>query len=106
MRRILAVVFFFAALLRFWFDWQASRESGEGFELALVGDVWFEFNLNSLQLTQVFIERYVEAYTGQWLWDPIVLTILGWPMAFVLLGLSAFFWIIRRRKSRKIFFRD
>ena len=106
MRRFLAILFLLGAAVRVWLDWRASGEAEESFRLQDVGEVWANTHLDSLLLIQPVIERYIEAYTGQWLWDPIMLTILNWPLAFVLLGLSVFFWIIRRRKKRRIFFRD
>ena len=45
-----------------------------------VGSWWFQLHRNSLQLLQPALERHVAV----WLWDPVMLTVLQWPLAAVL----------------------
>lgn len=48
--------------------------------LRAVGTWWFMLDRDSLQLLQPALERHVAV----WLWDPVMLTVLQWPMAAVL----------------------
>lgn len=51
-----------------------------GGELRAVGAWWFALHRDSLQLLQPALERHVAI----WLWDPVMLTVLQWPLALLL----------------------
>ena len=48
--------------------------------LRALGSWWFMLDRNSLQLLQPALERHVAV----WLWDPVMLTLLQWPLAAIL----------------------
>ncbi len=60
-----------------------------------VGDVWNQVHSTSLQLLQPAIERHV----ADWLWDPVILSVLTAPTWLVLAILGALFMIIGRKKK-------
>jgi len=63
-----------------------------------IGEWWFWAHPDSLQLAQPALERHV----APWLWDPVMLTVLLWPLAVVLLVLAGvFIGIGRWRKVRR-----
>jgi hypothetical protein len=69
--------------------------------LTPLGTAWFSISPSSLMASQEFVQRKVEAYTGHWLWDPLIQWILMLPawMVFGALGI----WLIyagRRRRLR------
>jgi hypothetical protein len=66
-----------------------------GFRLRAVGEVWFKVHPNSLQLLQPGIERHIAV----WLWDPVVLTLLTWPLAPVLAVPGLLLLLLGRRKK-------
>lgn len=61
-------------------------------QVTKLGDVWSAIHRNSLLLLQPAIERHVEPWTGDWLWDPVMLTLLTSPAWLVpgLIGLILF----------------
>ena len=65
-------------------------------DLMSVGEYWFQFDRDSLGLSQAAIQRYVHPY----LWDPIIQTVLGWPAFAVSLGLGLIFVLIGRPRQR------
>lgn len=69
-------------------------------ELSKVGDVWYAVNPTSLQLLQPAIERHIEPRVGQWLWDPVMLTILTAP-AWLVLGIIGAVLILIGWKRRR-----
>jgi len=68
----------------------------DGFRLRAVGEVWFKLHPNSLQLLQPGIERHIAV----WLWDPVVLTLLTWPLAPVLAVPGLLLLLLRRRRKK------
>jgi hypothetical protein len=48
--------------------------------LRALGAWWFLLHRDSLQLVQPALERHVAV----WLWDPVMLTLLQWPLAAML----------------------
>jgi hypothetical protein len=48
--------------------------------LRALGAWWFALHRDSLQLLQPALERHVAI----WLWDPVMLTLLQWPLVAVL----------------------
>ncbi|MEO0999372.1 MAG: hypothetical protein AAFW69_02020 [Pseudomonadota bacterium] len=83
---MLAGLFILGALVRAGLDWTASGETG--FRFAEIGTVWAETHLASLAQLQPALERYLWGWF-EWVWDPVLLTVLLWPMAPVLTGLGA-----------------
>ena len=74
--------------------------AGNRTELSKVGDVWYAVHPTSLQLLQPAIERHIEPRVGQWLWDPVVLTILTAPAWLVLGIIGAVLMLIGWKRSR------
>jgi ABC-type Fe3+ transport system permease subunit len=60
-----------------------------------LGQHWNNFHSTSLQLLQPAIERHV----AEWLWDPVVLTILTTPACLVLGVIGAILMLIGRKKK-------
>ncbi|MCF6273376.1 MAG: hypothetical protein L3J37_09355 [Rhodobacteraceae bacterium] len=98
MARILAALFFILALTRGYFDWQLSKLNETVFTFQPIGQVWFDFDRNSLLGLQPGIERYLSPV----IWENAVGPMLLWPMALALLGVSVFFvlWAIIARFRR------
>ena len=87
MARILAVFFIAAAALRAFFDWQLAHLNETAFAFLPIGQVWFNFDQNSLQLVQAGVERHLTPV----LWENIIRPITFMPMAPTLLAIGAFF---------------
>lgn len=64
----------------------------------VVGETWRAVHFNSLQLIQPALERHV----AEWLWDPVMLTILLLPTALVGLGLGGLLLALGRRREPTI----
>lgn len=64
--------------------WDLAAAGGEALRLRPLGEVWYQLDAGSLNLSQAVIERYV------WppLWDPGVITLLQVPAALLLAGLA------------------
>ncbi len=62
-----------------------------------VGDWWFRLHSDSLLIAQPAIERHVLPA----LWDPVILTILQWPLAIVLAAIGVVFILLGQRRRRK-----
>ncbi len=92
MLRIIGLILILLGAAALYFDAAAAED---GFRLRALGEVWFEVHPNSLQLIQPAIERHISPV----LWDPVMLTLLTWPLAPMLAipGLLLFF--LRRRKK-------
>ena len=60
-----------------------------------LGQIWNNVHSSSLQLLQPAIERHV----AQWLWDPVVLTVLTAPAWLVFGILGAILMLIGRKKK-------
>jgi len=69
--------------------------------LAPLGQVWFDLSPETLNLAQAVIQRYVHPA----LWDPVLQTVLTWPVwaVFAPLGL-ALLWIGAQRRRRRVQF--
>lgn len=59
-------------------------QGGGGMRFSDIGEWWFWAHPDSLQLAQPALERHV----APWLWDPVMLTVLLWPLAIVLLVIA------------------
>src|SRR5262249_6812122 len=60
-----------------------------------VGDVWNQVHSTSLQLLQPAIERHV----SEWLWDPVILSVLTAPACLVFAILGAILMLLGRKKK-------
>ena len=66
-----------------------------------LGATWFALTPTNLVNTQQFVQREVEAYIGQWLWDPVIQWLLLLPTWSVLGVLGfALAYLGRRRRAR------
>ena len=67
-----------------------------------LGSAWYNLSPSSQMTVQEFVQRRIEAYIGDWLWDPLIMWILLLPtwMVFGVIGfLLARFGQHRRAKS-------
>ncbi len=87
MARILAVLFFALAALRAYFDWQLANLNETVFAFLPVGQVWFNFDKNSLQLIQAVVERYLTPI----IWESLIRPMTFMSMAPLLFGIGVFF---------------
>ena len=62
--------------------------------LRAFGAWWFMLDRDSLQLLQPALERHVAV----WLWDPVMLTVLQWPMAAILAVPGVLLRLLGRRR--------
>ncbi|MCR9074188.1 MAG: hypothetical protein NXI18_21165 [Alphaproteobacteria bacterium] len=76
-------------------DLYAFFEDG-AFRPLATGFVWYTLHPTSLQLAEAAVSRYI----GQFLWHPVISTILVWPAFAVFGAFAAFFFICGRRSSR------
>jgi len=60
-----------------------------------LGDVWNGVHSTSLQLLQPAIERHV----AEWLWDPVILSVLTAPAFLVFAILGAILMLLGRKKK-------
>ena len=74
----------------------ASLEAGAYQGLA-IGHLWFKIDAASLNLSQAVVQRHVHPSV----WDPVIVTVLGWPawIVFGVLG-PALAFLFRRRDRR------
>lgn len=68
-----------------------------GSVLRPAGQWWFNLHAESLQLAQAGVQRYVLPA----LWDPVIQTVLIWPLAPMLAILGVAFLLLTRRRRRK-----
>lgn len=76
-------------------DLYALFEDG-AFRPLATGFVWYTLHPNSLQLAEAAVSRYI----GQFLWHPVISTVLVWPAFAVFGGIAALFFLGGRRPSR------
>jgi hypothetical protein len=60
-----------------------------------LGDLWYAVHPISLQLLQPAIERHV----AQWLWDPVILSVLTAPACLVFAVVGAILMLLGRKKK-------
>lgn len=66
--------------------------------LVPLGQFWFEHAPESLGLAQAAVQRHVNPF----LWDPVIQTILTWPIWSVLIPLGLIFlWLGAKRRKRR-----
>jgi hypothetical protein len=87
-----------ALIILLYEGWQLVAGGRAGF--SKVGDIWYAIHPTSLQLLQPAIERHIEPRVGQWLWDPVMLTILTAPAWLVLAIIGAILMLIGWRRRR------
>lgn len=56
------------------------------YQVISAGQAWFDLDVTSLNLVQAVIQRYLHPF----LWDPIISSILQWPVWSLLGGIGAF----------------
>ncbi len=76
---------------------------GDGWRVMALGQLWYDIDAASLNAAQAGIQRYV----APWLWEPVITTILLWPVwaAFGAPGL-VFAWACRRRSRTRGLYRN
>ncbi len=57
---------------------------------AITGQVWFQLDNGSLNLVQAITQRYVAPF----LWDPIAITVLNWPLWQAVPATAAIFGLL------------
>ncbi len=99
--RMLGRILFALAFMATGAEIVSSLQAGEWTPIAL-GELWFRFDVGSLNLIQAGIQRYVHPA----LWDPVMVTILQWPGWVVPGGLAiVLLAVFRRRGERRLFAR-
>ena len=69
--------------------------AGDQIYFTKLGDVWNAIHSTSLQLLQPAIERHV----AQWLWDPVILSVLTAPACLVFAVIGAILMLLGRKKK-------
>jgi hypothetical protein len=69
--------------------------AGDQIVYTKLGEVWNAIHSTSLQLLQPAIERHV----AQWLWDPVILSVLTAPAFLVFAILGAILMLLGRKKK-------
>jgi hypothetical protein len=92
--RFLGLVVLAAAFVFFVYDGTKSIASNQIVTYKF-GDLWSNLHQASRDAVQPAIEQNV----GTWLWDPVVLSVLGQPAWLVLLIVGAFLILLGRRKK-------
>ena len=85
----------FVALVR---DGTKSIAGNAIFLTKLVED-WTNIHASSLQGLEAAVARYVTPYVGQWVWDPVAVTVLNAPTFAVLGVIGAILILIGRKKK-------
>jgi len=94
--RLIGLVFLAIALVAAISDGSKSIAQS-GYVATPIGQIWFEVSPESLNTAQAAIQRHVLPF----LWDPIVQTVLTWPVWSVALPLGLFLlWLGSRRRRR------
>lgn len=98
MRALIALIFFGLAAWLGYSDYNATAAQGE--ELVLTSaDAWWQ------QVSPATHETYLpklQEVDVPYLWDPVLQTVLSWPIAALFAGLAFFFFMIRRRSEPKV----
>ncbi len=68
-----------------------------------LGELWYGIDAGSLNAAQAGIQRYV----APWLWEPVITTVLLWPV-WAVFGVSGVLlvWACRRRRRARGLFRN
>lgn len=97
MRLLLSLIFFLLSAWQTYMDWQATMSLGNPFRFSSIDEAWLKVSPD----TYAEYLPVLQASTVPMLWDPILVNLLTFPAAIVLFVLSAFFWLIRKRKEAK-----
>ena len=70
-----------------------------------LGMTWYDLSPTSQVLAQQFVQRRIEVYIGNWLWDPLIMWVLLMPtwLVLVALGFALTYLGQRRRRRRSAF---
>jgi ABC-type Fe3+ transport system permease subunit len=96
--RALAFVFLIAALAAAIYEVLLYFGSDE-YRSYPLGQLWFDLDPGSLNLVQAVTERYI----AQWLWDPVIFTLLQWPAWSVFGGIGVILLFLTRSRGRRWF---
>ena len=92
--RLLGLLILAGAFVALLYDGTKSI-AGSRIYLTKLGDTWNALHSTSLQLLQPAIERHL----AEWLWDPVVLSVLTAPTWAVLGVLGVILLILGRKKE-------
>jgi len=95
MVRTLGLILIFIAIVVGVLDLIGSYNGGD-FTLTDVGSLWYSTHPGSLQLLQPAIARHISPF----LWDPIMITILLWPVTSALGLPGLIIFLLTRQKTR------
>ncbi len=74
-------------------------------ELALtvtqLGKTWYDISPETLLSAQKFVERELQAYIGNWLWDPLIIWLLMLPTWLVLAACGFLLVYLGRHRRRR-----
>lgn len=87
--KVLGYLFVGLALLRVWFDFEATTLQDRGFRLMETGTVWAKVHRESLLALQPAVERYLSPAIWEIGIQPLLLT----PLAPILMVIGIFFLI-------------
>lgn len=93
--RLIGILFLSMALILLVLDGSKTIAASE-LVLTSMGETWFNLDIGSLNLSQALIQRYVHPF----LWDPVILWILGVP-GWVVLGLPGLLLTFLARPKTK-----
>ncbi|MFT6558965.1 MAG: hypothetical protein ACJAYR_002843 [Sneathiella sp.] len=92
--RVIAWILVIIGLLLGGGELVSSLQAGE-WAPQLLGQLWFEFDSESLNLTQAIVQRYLHPF----LWDPIIITLLLWPAWIVFFVPGILLLILFRKRE-------
>ena len=69
-----------------------------------LGQAWYNLSPSSQMSAQEFVQRTIEAYVGNWLWDPLIIWILLLPTWMVFGGVGFLLtYLGQRRRARPVY---
>lgn len=95
--RLLGLIFILLGLAMLGIDLLA--DDGRG--MLSIGQWWHALHKDSLLLLQPALERHVSPF----LWDPVLLTILQWPLSLVTIGFGFLLRLVFRKRREASHFR-
>lgn len=96
--RVPGIVLLVVAVAAFTWEFVGLVQSGR-WSILSVGELWFRIDAASLNLAQAVIQRYLLPV----LWDPVIQTVLMWPVWLVagVPALALLFGDRSKRRSRR-----
>jgi hypothetical protein len=73
--------------------------AGNSVFMTKLSEDWTNIHASSLQGLETAISRHVDPYVGQWLWDPVALSIVAAPTFAVFGIVGSILILIGRRKK-------